>query len=137
MKHYMQVDPQTGLRAYYSVSDDTKLPIDAWEVESIPTGEFEAHDPHTGKIVCDEAAKADHDAGPKAISAAHAIKAIEARLILAGLPINGMILAEAELLGVSTLSLAEAICAKSEPLYEGELTRIAIKNGITAANQKE
>lgn len=128
-QNYMQVDPKTGEKSYGAVPMGDPIPEDAWPVDAQPSGDFEAHCPYTNAVVCDDAAKADFDAGKEHIDAAHIWKAIEARLILAGYAFDGMIRAEAIALGTEETLLAKQIAGKSQPLIEREISRRVVKEG--------
>lgn len=134
--HYMQIDPHTQVKSYHSVPSEDLVPEDAWIVDGLPTGDFEAHCPIAGDIVCDVAAKADADAGPQAIAAAHARKSVEASLIIAGYDFDGLVRAEAALRGVSELELAHTIKERSDEAVVRELERISLKNGLSAISQE-
>ncbi len=72
---------------------------------------------------------ADHLAkhGPDAIARAHAIKAVEAGLMLAGAKVDGMIAAEARALGADPVALAQAVADKTAALIEAEVARRVAK----------
>lgn len=125
--HYMRTDPRTLDKSYHSVPTKDLVPEDGWIVDEIPTGDFEAHCPREGVIKCDKAAKADRDAGREHIAFAHAMKAVEARLYLAGVEIDGMLRAEADALGVPLEQLARAVDEKARTAIETEVTRRMMK----------
>jgi len=75
-----------------------------------------------------------HHHGAHAIALAHATKAIEARLILAGVPIDGLLAAEARDGGQDVADLARTVAAKAAEADTHELDRIAAKRA--ARNQR-
>ncbi len=111
-----------GLRGY-----DRKV----WRsrrIERAP-GEFERIDGR-GRIERDEAAEIDARFGAEHIAAARAAKLAEARIILAGVAIDGLVAAEAAVRGVAVDELAATIVAKAEPLAAAEIERISAKAGL-------
>lgn len=101
------------------------IPDGAIAVSRLP-GPFEAWDADAGAFVHDAAAEADALAGPLHIAAMHARKAIEARLVLAGIAEPGMLLVrEAELRGVSAAELAAIVIDKAAAAEALELERQA------------
>lgn len=72
----------------------------------------------------------DFDAGEAHIGRVHIEKAIEAKLIKAGLQFDGLLSKEAELLGIPVADLAEKVLAKAKAGEEKELHRMKIKNGL-------
>ena len=100
------------------------------QVERLP-GDFETR--VRGRWVLDRARAIDSahiaDHGPDAIVRAHAIKAVEASLILSGIAVNGLIAAEARALGIDAGELAATIAAKTAPLMKAEVARRVAKSG--------
>ena len=72
--------------------------------------------------------------GPHAIAIAHAVKAIEARLLLAGVAIDGLLAAEARATGQDLHELAQAVIAAANAADQYEIDRIAAKRA--ARNQR-
>lgn len=70
---------------------------------------------------------ADFDAGPEHIAFAHLTKAIEARLILSGQNIDGMLKAEADALGMPVDELARAVDENARAAIVKEVERRLIK----------
>lgn len=80
-----------------------------------------------GRIQKDEEALIDARYGVDHIVEARAAKLAEARIILAGVPIDGLVSAEAAVRGVTTEALAESIAAKAQPMLSSELSRVSAK----------
>lgn len=65
--------------------------------------------------------------GADAIAQIHALKAMEATLILSGVPVDGMLKSEAEATGVGIADLAEAVVAKATAQRNAEVERRVAK----------
>lgn len=93
--------------------------------------DYERWDKAGRKFVCDTISKidAEHLAahGGNAIAQAHAFKALEARLILAGVPLEGVLSAEAAATGQDLGELAQAVADKASAAREIEINRIVAK----------
>lgn len=70
--------------------------------------------------------------GANAIDYARLAKAMEARQLLAGVAIDGIVAAEAAQEGVAILDLARTIVAKADAAHAPELARIAHRSRIRA-----
>lgn len=93
----------------------------------------EVFDPKTGTWSANpdhEAFLADFDIGPEKISAAHLMKTLEARMILAGYDqLDGLVKQEALMLGIPPVELATAIVANAQAALDVEINRRRIKKG--------
>ena len=93
----------------------------------------ELFDPKTGtwSVTPDhEAFLVDFDIGPEKISAAHLMKTLEARMILAGYDqLDGLVKQEALMLGIPPVELATAIVANAQAALDVEVNRRRIKKG--------
>lgn len=112
--------------SYGAVPDGDPIPAGCIAVTCQPKGDFERHD-DKGNLVVDAAAKADFEAGQHHIQQAHAVKSIEATLILAGIEVDGLLKAEAEALGIDLTDLANAVREKQALFVATEIERRAIK----------
>lgn len=112
--------------SYGAVPDGEPIPKGCFEVEAQPSEDFARHE-RGGKLRIDLAAKADHDAGADHIGRAHAIKEIEARLIKAGIQIDGILKAEAEALGMDLPVLVESVIRNAEAFKMQEVERRLLK----------
>lgn len=103
---------------------DQDPPKGAVEVDRLP-GPFETIVDGEWIVDTDRKIDAEHLAkhGRDAIERAHAAKAIEAMLILAGVPVDGLIAAEAKVAGVDPIELAKTIDDKAKGLRRAELSR--------------
>lgn len=122
MKHYF--DPND--LSYGSVPDDQDIPEGCIEVAAQPSEDFTRHD-ETGAVITDTAARADFEAGQDHIARAHAVKEIEARLIKAGIQIDGILKAEAEALGMDLPVLVESVIRNAEAFKMQEVERRLLK----------
>lgn len=82
-------------------------------------------DPEAHAAAVDAAFLADH--GALALATAYAAKELEARLIVAGLSVEGRIAAEARLRGVAVEALARRVLARADAAALPERLRIAAK----------
>ncbi len=100
------------------------------EVPRMP-GKHERWDKGLGRFVLDSAAEIDElyaiQRGAAAIAQARAMKALEARLILAGVAIDGFVAAEARATGQDPIELASIITEKALADVVAEAGRIARK----------
>lgn len=100
------------------------------KVPRLPT-DYERWDKTARKFVCDTVSKidAEHLAshGSNAIAQAHALKALEARLILAGVPLDGVLSAEADATGQELIVLARTVAEKASAARDVEVNRIVAK----------
>lgn len=74
--------------------------------------------------------------GAHAIAIAHATKAIEARLILAGVAIDGLLAAEARATGQDLAVLARVVAVAAAAAGQHEIERIAAKRAARAQRSK-
>ena len=73
-------------------------------------------------------AETDSLYGPEAISKAHTLKALEAAMVLSGVNLTcGILVEEAQALGMPLIELAEAVHDKAKSFREAEVTRREIK----------
>jgi hypothetical protein len=110
-----------GGRRFAKVPRELDLLVERWDFERcaiVPVVEGEL-----ARI--DQAHLADH--GPLSIALAHIEKRIEARLILTGVQIDGMVAAEARETGQDATALARAIVAAADRARSVELERIVAK----------
>lgn len=77
-----------------------------------------------------------HAHGATAIAIAHATKALEARLILAGVAIDGLLAAEARASGQPLAELARIVAARAAEADTHELNRIAAKRAARKQRSK-
>lgn len=73
---------------------------------------------------------ADIDAGAEHIAMVHIMKAMEARLILAGVPTEGLLAAEAERFGLDLVELARTVADKAAETVDKEMARREAKLSI-------
>ncbi len=104
---------------------------DPIEVPRLP----EAHehwDVDQGRFVRNDEAAIDELHGQEAIIRAHITKAIEADLILSGMPVNGLLAAEAAATGQDLTELARKVAAKAIAAREAEVARVTAKQEARA-----
>lgn len=123
MKHYF--DPND--LSYGSVPDDLDIPEGCIEVDAQPLEDFTRHD-ETGAVIKDAAARADFEAGQDHIARAHAVKEIEARLIVAGVALDGLLKAESDALGIDLEELAALVLERAEAFKQKEVNRRVMKS---------
>lgn len=94
-------------------------------------GAFEHFDVEAGEFACDHAARIDDEYlatnGGDAIARAHALKAVEASLILSGVQIDGLLSAEADATGQDVTDLAAIVATKAATMRAAEVARIVAK----------
>lgn len=94
---------------------------------------YETYDRETGEFVRNDAKRIDDEYtaanGREAIARAHALKSIEAGLILNGVTIEGLLSAEAAATGHDLNDLAQIVAAKAAAMREAEVARIVAKRG--------
>jgi len=106
---------------------DGALPKGAQMVPRMPEP-GETWNPDTGQFVCDEVAAAHHGLPASHIDQAHAIKALEAVVILSGVDLtHGLIVEEASALGIDPSALAAIIHDKGTALRAAEINRRTAK----------
>jgi len=106
---------------------DGPLPKGAQRVPRMPEV-GEAWDIKAQDFVRDDVAIAHHALPADHIARAHAIKAIEAVLILSGVPLtHGLIVEEAAALGIDPPALAAAVHAQGEAMRRAEVNRRTAK----------
>lgn len=99
-------------------------PYEHFDVEA---GEFVRND----ALRIDEAYRAAH--GMEAIAQAHALKTIEATLILSGVPIDGLLSAEAAATGKDITTLAQLVADRAAGQREAEVARRVAKERARGA----
>jgi len=84
----------------------------------------ETWDPATGTFVLDPLARVEAGLGAGHVGVVHPIKALEAAVILSGVPLtHGFLAEEAAALGVGLLDLAAQVHAKAAALRSAEIAR--------------
>lgn len=113
--------------AYHDAPRDFAAPKGAVRVPRLP-GAGEVWDAKAGAFVLDEAILADHVAPAGHIAAAHAVKQVEASMILSGLPLtHGLIADEAAMTGQSIDAIARAVAEHCLPMRRIEAARRSAK----------
>jgi hypothetical protein len=127
---YFRIEDADGI-SFGRASADSHLPKGAVEVPRMPKS-FE--DWRDGRWVRDEAAAIDEahlgKHGRDAIARAHAIKAVEAGLMLGGVAVDGLIAAEAKACGIAPTDLAKSVAEHTSPLIKAEVARRRAKSKI-------
>lgn len=115
--------------------DRREVEVDRWAApgEHWIDGQWQVADHDAVVAAIDAAHLADH--GLEALARAHATKATEARLILAGVAVNGWVAAEARLTGEDMTTLAERIVAKDQAALEIEMERRRAKREVRDAGE--
>lgn len=92
---------------------------------------YEHFDVVAGVFVRNDALRIDDEFraahGREAIAQAHALKTIEATLILSGVPIDGLLSAEAAATGKDITALAQLVASKAADQREAEVARRVAK----------
>lgn len=127
--HYIEISQLTGEKSYSSVPEGTPIPAGAIPVACQPEQDFQAHN-ETGEMVIDHAGLADATAGAEHIAFAHLVKSVEARMILSGIAVQGLLTAEAEALGIGVEDLAAQVQAKADAFVQAEIARRLAKTQI-------
>ena len=135
METFYQLVGPDGVDECRVLGERETMPEGAVAIPRLPAM-HEHWDRDAGEFVVDEEALADHGlTGHKAM--AHAMKITEARLLLAGVAIDGILSAEADIAGIAPNELAEMVLAKAEPFVALELERRRIKIDARAALARE